>query len=57
MGVYGSLNASRVYEGINDTDADTHAFLHFHIEWSMTRMQAIESKSHSVVNDTDAFGQ
>jgi len=49
---------------VNDTNADTHPRSAFYEDgqwheclWSMTRMQATESKSHSVVNDTNAFGQ
>ena len=29
----------------------------YECSWSMTQTQAIESKSHSMVNDTNAFGQ
>ena len=35
------------YRTVNDTDAF----------WSMTRMQVTECESHSVVNDTNAYGQ
>ena len=33
---------------VNDTYAETQAFLQFLIGWSMTNMQATEFKSHSV---------
>ena len=42
---------------VNDTNAETQWGGAYYKEWSMTRMQSTESKSQSVVNDTNAFGQ
>ena len=42
---------------VNDRNAQTRAFLHLLIGRSMTQMQVTECRSHSVVNDTNAFGQ